>query len=117
MVRRSLNRNRNKKIDYKNLIHPFSPQNILSEDCINQIHENALNLLEAVGISILLPEAVDLLKKEGATVNSDSLVFIPKELVLNAIKKAPKKYPLRAPNPENDLDIYLGRQLFASSGG
>ena len=117
MVRRSVNRNRNKKINYKNLIHPFSPQNILSEDCINQIHENALNLLEGVGISILLPEAVDLLKKEGATVNNDGLVFIPKELVLNAIKKAPKRYPLKAPNSENDLDIYLGRQLFASSGG
>lgn len=105
MVRRSVNRNRNKKINYKNLIHPFSPQNILSEDCINQIHENALNLLEGVGISILLPEAVDLLKKEGATVNNDGLVFIPKELVLNAIKKAPKRYPLKAPNSENDLEI------------
>ena len=77
MVRRSVNRNRNKKINYKNLIHPFSPQNILSEDCINQIHENALNLLEGIGISILLPEAVDLLKQEGATVNKDGLVFIP----------------------------------------
>ena len=63
MVRRSVNRTRNKKINYKNLLHPFSPQNILSEDCINQIHENALNLLEEVGISVLLPEAVVLLKK------------------------------------------------------
>lgn len=117
MVRRSQSKDHKKTNSYAKLEHLFSPQNILSDDCINQIHENALNILEGVGISILLPEAIDLLKKEGAKVNDEGLVFIPRELVLNSIKMAPKRYVLRAPNPENDLDIYLGRQLFASSGG
>ena len=61
MVRRSQSKDHKKTNSYAKLEHLFSPQNILSDDCINQIHENALNLLEEVGISILLPEAKDLL--------------------------------------------------------
>ncbi len=117
MVRRSLKKNLINSHSYKKLEHIFSPQNILSADCVAQIHENALNLLQNLGIRILLPEARDLLIKEGAKVDDSELIFFPREMVLSAITTAPKKYSLRAPNPENDLDIYLGRQLFASSGG
>jgi trimethylamine--corrinoid protein Co-methyltransferase len=116
-VRRSKSKDQPRKHNYTNLEHLFSPQAILSDDCINQIHENALGLLEEIGILILLPEAIDLLKKEGATVNNDGLVAIPRDLVLNSIQLAPKRYLLRAPNPKNNLDIRLGRQFFSSSGG
>jgi len=116
-VRRSKSKDQPRKHNYTNLEHLFSPQAILSDDCINQIHENALGLLEEIGILILLPEAIDLLKKEGATVNNDGLVAIPRELVLNSIQLAPKRYLLRAPNPKHNLDIRLGRQFFSSSGG
>lgn len=116
-MRRSKSKDQPRKHNYTNLEHLFSPQAILSDDCINQIHENALGLLEEIGILILLPEAIDLLKKEGATVNNDGLVAIPRDLVLNSIQLAPKRYLLRAPNPKNNLDIRLGRQFFSSSGG
>ena len=116
-MRRSKSKDQTRKHNYTNLEHLFSPQAILSDDCINQIHENALGLLEEIGILILLPEAIDLLKKEGATVNNDGLVAIPRDLVLNSIQLAPKRYLLRAPNPKHNLDIRLGRQFFSSSGG
>ena len=116
-MRRSKSKDQPRKHNYTNLEHLFSPQAILSDDCINQIHENALGLLEEIGILILLPEAIDLLKKEGATVNNDGLVAIPRDLVLNSIQLAPKRYLLRAPNPKHNLDIRLGRQFFSSSGG
>ena len=116
-MRRSKSKDQPRKHNYTNLEHLFSPQAILSDDCINQIHENALSLLEEIGVLILLPEAIDLLKKEGATVNNDGLVAIPRDLVLNSIQLAPKRYLLRAPNPKHNLDIRLGRQFFSSSGG
>ena len=116
-MRRSKSKDQPRKHNYTNLEHLFSPQAILSDDCINQIHENALGLLEEIGILILLPEAIDLLKKDGATVNNDGLVAVPRDLVLNSIQLAPKRYLLRAPNPKNNLDIRLGRQFFSSSGG
>ena len=35
----------------------------------------------------------------------------------NALHTAPKRYIMRAPESAKDQEIYLGRQLFASSGG
>ena len=43
--------------------------------------------------------------------------YFPRDMVENALSIAPKRYMMRAPDPAKDQDIYLGRQLFASSGG
>jgi len=104
------------KTNYGQLQHALGPQSVLSEDNVANIHQNALRVLQELGISILLPEARDLLKLAGARVQ-DHIVFFPRDMVANAIKTAPKRYFMRAPDSGKDQEIYLGRQLFASSGG
>ena len=105
-----------RKTNYGQLHHALGPQSVLSEDNVAQIHENALRVLQELGISILLPEARDLLKSAGAHVQ-DHMVHFPRDMVENALQTAPKRYTMRAPDPAKDQEIYLGRQLFASSGG
>ena len=43
--------------DYRNLVHPFQPQSVFSDDETANIHETALRVLEELGIKVLLPEA------------------------------------------------------------
>ena len=105
-----------RKTNYGQLQHALGPQSVLSEDNVACIHENALRVLHDLGISILLPEARDLLKSAGARIQ-DHMVHFPWDMVENALQTAPKRYTMRAPDPAKDQEIYLGRQLFASSGG
>ena len=116
MARRQRKTPRVRKTDYGQLHHALDPQSVLSEDNVAQIHENALRVLQELGTSILLPEARELLKSAGARVQ-DHMVFLPREMVENALHTAPKRYIMRAPESAKDQEIYLGRQLFASSGG
>ena len=102
--------------NYGYLTHKLVPQSVLSEDNVAHLHQNALRVLRDLGISILLPEARELLQRAGAKVEED-VVYFPRDMVENALKSAPKSFVMKAPNPERDQDIYLGRQLFASSGG
>ena len=105
-----------RKTNYGQLQHALGPQSVLSEDNVAYIHENALRVLQDLGISVLLPEARDLLKSAGAQVQ-DQMVHFPRDMVENALQTAPKRYTMRAPDTAKDQEIYLGRQLFASSGG
>jgi trimethylamine--corrinoid protein Co-methyltransferase len=116
MAHRPRNKPKLQTKNFAHLTHFLEPQAIISSDAIASIHANALDILQNLGISILLPEARDLLGKAGAKV-ADTMVYLPKDMVEDALTSAPKKYTLKAPNPEHDQDIYLGRQLFASSGG
>ena len=95
-----------RKTNYGQLHHALGPQSVLSEDNDAQIHENALHVLQELGISVLLPEARELLKSAGAQVQ-DHMVFFPCEMVENALETAPKRYFMRAPDSAKDQDIFL----------
>jgi antirestriction protein ArdC len=51
--------------------NPFQPMSIFSEDEIESIHEASLKVLCDTGIDIQSPRAVEILKKAGATIDSD----------------------------------------------
>ena len=116
MARRPRKQPTSVKNNYAQLSHILAPQSIFSDDHIEQIHANALTILQDLGIKILFDEARDLLQKAGAHV-LEEMVFFPRDMIEHALMTAPKRYVLRAPNSQNDQAIFLGRQLFASSGG
>ena len=116
MARRQRKTQMARKTNYGQLHHALGPQSVLSADNVAHIHDNALRVLQDLGISILLPEAREMLRTAGAHVQ-DHMVYFPKDMVENALSTAPKRYTMRAPDPNKDQEIYLGRQLFASSGG
>ena len=101
---------------YRQLRHPFAPQNYFSEDHIQAIHDHALSLLETKGIKILLPEARDIFAAAGARVDDD-MVFIGRDIVSAAIASAPKSFVIKGGSIERDQTYELGAQIFGPAGG
>ncbi len=102
--------------NYRQLRHPFAPQNYFSEDHIQSIHEHALTLLENKGMKILLPEARDIFATAGARIDDD-IVFIGRDIVSAAITSAPKTFLLKGGSAERDQPYELGAQIFGPAGG
>lgn len=98
------------------LRHPFAPQDYLNPDAIEDIHDTALRVLENLGIKVLLPEAVDLLRKAGAT-QHDDMVMIGRDMVQAALETAPKSFPLMAANREKSLLIEPAMMIFSPGAG
>lgn len=73
----------------------------LSANQCQKIHAASLEILEKIGVRLDLPEAVDLLKKAGATIKQNNLVTIPSSLIERALSSAPKEVILydREGNP------------------
>ena len=64
---------------------------LLSTEQITKIHDATLELLESVGVRVMLPEAVNMLADSGCRVKEDNLVKIPNWLVEEAILSAPSR--------------------------
>ena len=70
------------------------------------IHEDSLKILSEVGALFHSDRALDILAKSGAQVDRDSKIArIPKEMVDQALKTAPKSFVLGARVPENDFAL------------
>ncbi len=65
--------------------------NVLSKDEIEFFYWGALEVLERVGVRVLHPEALRLLREAGCFVNQDSIVRIRPILVEKAIRSVPKR--------------------------
>ena len=52
--------------DYIGLAHPFAPQALFPDGAIAELHEAALEVLERLGLRILLPEARQFLAHPSA---------------------------------------------------
>jgi trimethylamine--corrinoid protein Co-methyltransferase len=63
----------------------------LSQDQRREIHFASLEILERTGARLLLPEAVDLLRRAGADVTEGDRVRVPAGLVEWALAVAPKR--------------------------
>ena len=64
---------------------------ILTPGQIDHLHRATLQLLEEVGVKVMLPEAVALLTGAGCAVVDGDVVRIPPELVETAIDSAPSR--------------------------
>ena len=65
--------------------------NVLSKEEIEFLYCSALEVLERIGVQVLHPEALDLLREAGGIVSQNSLVRIRPTLVEEAIRSVPKR--------------------------
>lgn len=65
---------------------------ILTEAQIKEIHGATLEILENVGVKVMLPEAIDMLAGAGCRVKADGVVRMPGWLVEAAIRSAPSGF-------------------------
>jgi trimethylamine--corrinoid protein Co-methyltransferase len=79
---------------------------ILSAKEQEQVHEESLRILAEVGVKFLGQKAIPILKKNGAIVDEDSrIVRLPKEMVAESLKMAPRSFILGARNPLHDYPL------------
>ena len=64
---------------------------LLSVEQIKKIHRATLELLESVGVRVMLPEAVEMLADADCRVKDDNLGKIPNWMVEEAISSAPSQ--------------------------
>ena len=108
----------NRLTNYRQLRNPFPPMDVFSADRIDAIHTAALDVLERLGIKVLLPEARALFKAAGARVDDDAeMVFIGQDIIAAALATAPKSFPLIAGHPDRNLVMELGSMIFQPGAG
>jgi trimethylamine---corrinoid protein Co-methyltransferase len=86
---------------------------ILSEQAMEVIDRGWRRLVSEIGIEFLLPEAVQILKKAGQTVDDENRVRFDPEFILEQVAKAPREFELQARNPEHTVHIGGDHMVFA----
>lgn len=100
------------------LRNPFPQWALFSDDYIASIHQQALEVLEELGLKILLPEARQLFKAGGARVDeADEMVYLGREMVEAALATAPRSFTMKAGAAHRDLKLELGRLVFQPGAG
>ena len=90
---------------------------ILSEDAMDTLDRGWRRIVTELGIEFMLPEAVELFRAAGQTVEGDNLVKLDPEFVLEQVAKAPREFDLVARNPERSVHIGGDHMVFASVYG
>ncbi|MEZ5805984.1 MAG: trimethylamine methyltransferase family protein [Rhizobiaceae bacterium] len=99
--------------DYRQLRNSFMPQRVVSDDEISSIHETAFQVLEDLGIKVLLPEARAYFASAGALVDdATQMVRIGRDIVQSALDSAPRRFVGKAGNLGRDLEFELGSMMF-----
>jgi len=100
------------------LKNPFPQMHLFSDDYICAMHEQALDILETMGIKMLLPAARHYLKSAGARVDeAEQMVFIGRELVEAALSTAPRSITLAGGSAHRNITLELGRLVFQPGAG
>src|SRR5579864_9774656 len=85
---------------YRNLVNPFEPVRIFSDDQVESIHLAALGILERQGMRVLSPRGRTVLAAAGAQVDeATQMVRLDPGMVAAALTTVPREVNLVAGNP------------------
>jgi len=91
---------------------------VLSESEKERIHRDSVEILETVGINFRSDKALGILKQNGATVDeANNIARIPKEMLDQALRTAPKSFLLGARNPEFDFHLPSPATRYGTASG
>jgi len=89
----------------------------LSQEEIEAIHNASLQVLEKTGIKVMSEIALDILKKGGAKVDyGTNHVTLPRQMVEEALKVAPKTITYGAREPKYDFVLNKQELHFCAEG-
>src|ERR1700735_2286782 len=78
---------------------------ILSEEAMDVLDRGWRRIVSELGIELLLPEAVELLRAAGQVVEDENRVRFDPEFILEQVAQAPREFELQARNPDNTAHI------------
>ena len=108
--------NQIRQLPWRDVVNPYAPSEILSQDQVDTIIDTALGVLATQGMRFLEPSGRDLLASAGAQVDGEIVRFDP-DFVRESVAQAPAEFGLRARNPEHNLTIGGAHTVFTSVGG
>ncbi len=85
-----------------NLDRPTEP---LTDEGVLAIHDGAMRILEEIGIEILNPEALEILRADGGSTINGENVRMGRDYVMEMIAKAPSEFTITPRNPERAITI------------
>jgi len=116
--RGSANAGAERSTRYRNLVNPFEPLRIFSDDQVESMHLSALGILERQGMRVLSPRGRAALKAAGATVDESShMVRLDPALVTQALGTVPAQGRLIARNPARNCRVGGRHVVFAPVAG
>jgi trimethylamine---corrinoid protein Co-methyltransferase len=89
---------------------------ILSPDAIGVLDRGWRRIVSEIGIQFAKPEAVELFRKAGQSVDGDVVKLDP-EFVLEQVAKAPREFDIQARNPANSVHIGGDQMVFGGVYG
>ena len=105
------------QLEWRRVVNPYSPLEVLAEDQVETIVDGALEILATNGMRFLEPGSRDRLSNAGATVDDDMMVRFDPDFVRESVAQAPSTFSLRARNPARTLKIGDSDHVFGSVGG
>ncbi len=86
--------------------NPYPPMEVLSADQLEAIHLTSLRILEQLGMEVMSPRALGILKKAGAEVDTPTrTVRVDRGLVESALKSAPALFALTPRNVDRRITL------------
>jgi trimethylamine---corrinoid protein Co-methyltransferase len=107
-----------RSIRYRNLLNPFEPTRIFSDDQVESIHLTALGMLERQGMRVLSPRGRTALAAAGARVDeSTQMVYVDPAMVTQALQTVPSEVQIAARNPVRSCRVGGRHVVFAPVAG
>nr|WP_323776627.1 trimethylamine methyltransferase family protein [Amylibacter sp.] len=94
----------------KNIDRPTEP---LDGEGVQAIHKGAMHILSVIGIKMLNPEALQILKAAGCKVVGET-VFMDEELVMEMVGKAPSEFTITPRNPDRQITVGGNNLVFVN---
>jgi len=82
----------------------FKRYDILSEEQVQQVHQQAMLILQEVGVDFLHPRALDTFRAAGLKIE-DQRVRFERAFIEEQVKKVPPIFDVQARNPKNTVTI------------
>ena len=107
-----------RSLRYRNLVNPFEPLRIFSDDQVQSIHLAALGILERQGMRVLSPRGRAAFAAAGASVDEGThMVRLEAGLVSQALASVPAEVNLIARNPARSCRVGGRHVVFAPVAG
>ncbi len=107
-----------RQLPWREVVNPYAPMEVLSDDQVEAIHLASLRLLQEIGVRVLQGEARSLLCEAGADVDEAAqMVRFDPAFIEEKVKLAPSEFILHARNPDRHVKIGGRNIVFTSVGG
>src|SRR3954469_7798865 len=93
-----------------------APLEVLAPEAIETVHDQAMRILEEIGVEVGADAAIDLLQDAGQSVEG-TRVRMDRGFVMDQVAKAPGAFTLRPRNPDRSVQIGGGSMVLTPVGG